>query len=195
MTIRAVIFDLGGVLFTLGEWAYRQEVARRLGLGEQMPEGYDEAMPRLQRGEESEERVWEALSGKRVALSAFDDVWEANFPVNHDMLALAAELRGMGLKTAVISNTQASHVAIMRRMGVLAPFEPVLMSCEVGCRKPEPEIFKLALERMGVPAEQAVFVDDVPDYVAAAESVGIHGVHHRGDAAETRQALLRLVKG
>lgn len=195
MTIRAVIFDLGGVLFTLGEAAYRREVARRLGLGEQMPQGYDEAMPHLQRGEESEEAVWEALSGKRVALDAFDDAWEANFPVNLRMLALAAELREMGVKTAVISNTQASHVAIMRRMGVLAPFEPVLMSCEVGCRKPEPEIFKLALERLGLPAEQAVFVDDVPAYVAAAQREGIHAIQHHGDVEATRRALLELVEG
>lgn len=193
MAIKAVIFDLGGVLFTLGEQAYRREVARRLGLGDALPPAYEELLPAIQRGELAEEEVWERLSGRRMPLNAFDDAWEAHYRVNPAMLALAAELRDRGLKTAVLSNTQASHVAIMRRMGVLAPFDPVLMSCEVGCRKPEPAIFRLALERLGLPADAVAFVDDVPEFVAAARSLGIHGIRHSGDVAATREALLALM--
>ena len=193
MTIKAVIFDLGGVIFSQGEAAYRREVARRLGLGDALPAAYEDAMPQLQRGEAAEEDVWEALSGRRVPLNAFDDAWEAYYRVNPQMLALVAELRERGLRTAVLSNTQASHVAIMRRMGVLAPFDPVLMSCEVGARKPEAAVFKLALERLGLPAAEVAFVDDVPEYIAGARSVGIHAVRHTGDMQATRQALLALL--
>lgn len=192
MGIQAVIFDLGGVIFTLGEAAYRQEVARRLGLGEALPPAYEEQVPALQRGEVGEQEVWEALSGKRVELNAFDDAWALHFPVNAEMLALAAELRERGLRTAILSNTQHSHVAVMRQLGVLEPFGPILMSCEVGCRKPEPAIFQLALERLGLAPEQVAFVDDLPEFVAAAQALGIHGVQHRGDPAATRQALLAL---
>ena len=195
MAIKAVIFDLGGVIFHLGEFGYRREVARRLGLGDALPPAYEEALPAIQRGEMAEEDLWEAMSGRRVSSDAFDDAWEQHFLVNPEMLALAAELRDRGLKTAILSNTQASHVAIMRRMGVLAPFDPVLMSCEVGCRKPEPAIFRLALERLGLPAEQVAFVDDVPEFVAAARSLGIHGIRHTGDVAATRRALLALIGG
>lgn len=195
MAIKAVIFDLGGVIFHLGEFGYRREVARRLGLGDALPPAYEEALPAIQRGEMAEEDLWEAMSGRRVSSDAFDDAWEQHFLVNPEMLALAAELRERGLRTAVLSNTQASHVAIMRRMGVLAPFDPVLMSCEVGRRKPEKEIFELALERLGLPANEVAFVDDVPEYVAAAASVGIHAIRHTGDVAATRRALLALIGG
>ncbi|MBP2018214.1 HAD superfamily hydrolase (TIGR01509 family) [Symbiobacterium terraclitae] len=193
MAIKAVIFDLGGVIFHLGEEGYRREVARRLGLGDSLPPAYEEAMPAIQRGEVAEQDVWEALSGRRVPLDAFDDAWQEHFTVNPEMLALAAELRERGVRTAVLSNTQASHVAIMRRMGVLAPFGPVLMSCEVGRRKPEPEVFQLALEMLGLPADEVAFVDDVPEYVAAARAVGIHAIRHTGDVAATRRALLEMV--
>jgi len=195
VAIKAVIFDLGGVIFHLGEFGYRREVARRLGLGDALPPAYEEALPAIQRGEMAEEDLWEAMSGRRVSSDAFDDAWEQHFLVNPEMLALAAELRERGLRTAVLSNTQASHVAIMRRMGVLAPFDPVLMSCEVGRRKPEKEIFELALERLGLPANEVAFVDDVPEYVAAAASVGIHAIRHTGDVAATRRALLALIGG
>jgi len=195
VAIKAVIFDLGGVIFHLGEFGYRREVARRLGLGDALPPAYEEALPAIQRGEMAEEDLWEAMSGRRVSSDAFDDAWEQHFLVNPEMLALAAELRERGLRTAVLSNTQASHVAIMRRMGVLAPFDPVLMSCEVGRRKPEKEIFELALERLGLPANEVAFVDDVPEYVAAAASVGIHAIRHTGDVVATRRALLALIGG
>jgi len=195
VAIKAVIFDLGGVIFHLGEFGYRREVARRLGLGDALPPAYEEALPAIQRGEMAEEDLWEAMSGRRVSSDAFDDAWEQHFLVTPEMLALAAELRERGLRTAVLSNTQASHVAIMRRMGVLAPFDPVLMSCEVGRRKPEKEIFELALERLGLPANEVAFVDDVPEYVAAAASVGIHAIRHTGDVVATRRALLALIGG
>jgi HAD superfamily hydrolase (TIGR01509 family) len=194
MGIQAVIFDLGGVMFTLGEAAYRRAVAQRLGLGEQLPENYEAHVPALQRGEIEERQVWQAISGRWIEqTTAFDDAWEANFLPDPAMFALAAELRERGLKTAVLSNTQASHVAIMRRNRWFDAFSPVLMSCEVGCRKPEEAIFRLALEQLGLPGSKVAFVDDVVAYVEAARTAGIHGIHHKGDASATRQALLALI--
>jgi putative hydrolase of the HAD superfamily len=193
MGIKAVLFDLGGVLFVLGEAEYRREVARRLGLGDALPAEYDRQMPALQRGELSEQDVWEALSGRRVELSAFDDAWLGYFHPVPAMFELARELREMGLRTAVLSNTQASHVACMRRLGVLEPFGPVVMSCEAGLRKPEPEVFRHVLNLLGLPGSEVLFIDDVPAYVEAARSVGLQAFVHTGDPAATRARILELI--
>jgi putative hydrolase of the HAD superfamily len=58
-------------------------------------------------------------------------------------------------------------------------FDAVVISGEVGLRKPEPEIFVLALERIGLPAGECAFVDDLPHNVAAAARQGLVGIVHR----------------
>ena len=55
-------------------------------------------------------------------------------------------------------------------------FDDVVDSCEVGMRKPDPRIYELALDRLGVGAHEAVFVDDAPGNVRAAVAVGLAGV-------------------
>lgn len=192
MTIKAVLFDLGGVLFTLGEWEYRREVARRLDLGDGLPPEYERRMPELQRGEVAEQDVWEAISGRRPDPSAFDDAWLGHFHPVPAMFELARECRARGLRTAVLSNTQHSHVACIRRLGLLAPFDPVVMSCEAGRRKPEPEAFQYVLDRLRLPAADVVFIDDVPEYVEAARRAGLRAILHTGDAAATQAAVFAL---
>jgi putative hydrolase of the HAD superfamily len=59
-------------------------------------------------------------------------------------------------------------------------FKIFLSSCYVGLRKPDPQIFRLALDVLQTPAESVVFVDDRPGNVEAANSVGIHGIRYQG---------------
>jgi putative hydrolase of the HAD superfamily len=58
-------------------------------------------------------------------------------------------------------------------------FELVVDSAFVGCRKPEPEIYEVTLQRLGVPAGECLFVDDVEDNCAAAGRLGMTPVHFR----------------
>lgn len=193
MAVKAVLFDIGGVLLTLGEDAYRREVARQLGLGDALPDRYEEAIPALQRGELDEVAVWRELSGRTVPTTAFDAAFRDNFPPVPEMLAFAAELRQRRLQTPILSNTQASHVAVMRQMGFLDDFGPVFMSCEIGHRKPERAAFAYVLEQLGLPGEQVAYIDDYPEYVAAAAELGIKGVVHSGDVAATRRKVEALL--
>ncbi len=192
MGIKAIIFDVGGVLLTLGEEAYRQEVTSRLG-PHVLPEHYSSKIPALQRGEETEELLWAKLAGRSVPADAFDSCWLAHFRPIPAMLLLAAELRALGLRTAVLSNTQASHVRLMRSMGVLAGFDPIVMSCEASCRKPEPQAFYHILDRLRLPGEAVAYVDDVPEYVAAAMALGIRAILHSGDVLATRRSIVTLL--
>ena len=67
-------------------------------------------------------------------------------------------------------------------------FEVVVDSAFVGMRKPEPEIYALTLERLGLPAEACVFVDDLEPNVEAAREAGMHGIVYR----DTAQAIAEL---
>lgn len=193
MTVQAVIFDVGGVLLTLGEAEYRDRVAKLLGQPS-MPGRYEESIPSLQRGEMMEEALWAELAGRPVNAEEFDRDWLELFRPVPEMLALAAELRRRGVRTGVLSNTQASHVRLMRRMGFLDGFDPVVLSCETGCRKPEPPVFQTALDRLGLEPAAVAFIDDVAEYVEAARRLGMHGILHQGDVEATRREVLSLVR-
>jgi epoxide hydrolase-like predicted phosphatase len=74
-------------------------------------------------------------------------------------------------------------------------FEVVVDSCKAGVRKPDPRIFHLALDALGVTAERAAFLDDHPANVAVAESLGMHGIVVGADrvaAFDELEALLGL---
>jgi HAD superfamily hydrolase (TIGR01509 family) len=71
-------------------------------------------------------------------------------------------------------------------------FDGVVISGEVGLHKPQPEIFRLGAERIGLPPEQCVFVDDLRENCAGAEAVGMTTVLHRG-ADSTLPELERLL--
>ena len=95
------------------------------------------------------------------------ELWEDSIPV-------VTELRGRGVKAALVSNCSHSTRPIVDRLGLSDVFDAVVLSFEVGSHKPEPEIYREALHRLGdVPPQYAVFVDDQPPYCDGAVAVGI----------------------
>ncbi|GGP87033.1 HAD family hydrolase [Streptosporangium pseudovulgare] len=96
----------------------------------------------------------------------------------YDMLRAA---RAAGLRTCLVSNSWANEYP---RDGWEEFFDEVVISGEVGMRKPEPRIFEHALGRVRLTGEECVFVDDIEANIVAARALGIVGVHHR-EAEET----------
>jgi putative hydrolase of the HAD superfamily len=95
------------------------------------------------------------------------ELWEDAIPV-------VSELRRRGVKTALISNCSHSTRPIVDRLGLNDLFDEVLLSFEVRVHKPEPEIYREALRRLGdIGPERAVFVDDQRPYCDGAAAVGI----------------------
>jgi HAD superfamily hydrolase (TIGR01509 family) len=91
------------------------------------------------------------------------------------MSALVLRARRAGLRTGLLSNSWGNEYP---REGWDEMFDAIVISGEVGMRKPEPEIFGHVLDLLGVSAADTVFVDDLAHNVEAAESLGLVGVHH-----------------
>lgn len=104
------------------------------------------------------------------------------------MWALADEVRSHGIRTGLLSNSWGTAAYPFERLE--RSFDALVLSGEVGLRKPDPRIYELAAQRVGVPAQGCVFVDDLERNVAVARHLGMHGVHHTGDDAATRAAVL-----
>jgi len=89
----------------------------------------------------------------------------------------AMRIRATGVRTALVTNNVAEFGDGWRAMvPVDELFDVVVDSCRAGCRKPDPKIFRMALDELGVAASDAVFLDDFAGNVAAAEAVGIRGI-------------------
>ena len=105
------------------------------------------------------------------------ELWEDSLPV-------VGELRDRGVKTALVSNCSHSTRGIVERLGIDEAFDEVVLSFEVGLRKPDPAIYFEALRRLDVEPARAVFVDDQPDYCDGAAAIGIatYLIDRSGDA-------------
>ncbi|MEE1820966.1 HAD family phosphatase [Streptomyces sp. BE20] len=116
------------------------------------------------------------------------------FPA-YSVIEVARQARAAGIRTAVLSNSLGrepydSYAGFDLRNA----FDVVVLSAEVGLRKPDPAIFSLTLDRLGVPAEETVFVDDSEQNLVAAAELGVtpvHGLDEKVTAARLR-GLLRL---
>ena len=94
----------------------------------------------------------------------------------------------------LISNATSRLKRDLQALGVTDEFDHVLNTSEFGYAKPDPRAFTSALERAGVSADEALFIDDGPHHVEAARSLGIQGHHYTGVGPLRRQLQeLRLL--
>jgi len=208
----AVIFDFGGV-FIDSPFAAVAAAATRHGIDpERLVEvvfgsyeaDTDHPWHRLERGEIT---VLEARD-EILALSTADGGTEidpfvvlaeiSGGDIRHEVVARCRSYRTAGLRTGLLTNNAKEFEEFWRP---LLPFDElfddIVDSSFVGMRKPDPRIYELSLERLGVTASEAVFIDDAPGNVAGARAVGIRSVligHERDDVVAALAELDVLVR-
>ena len=102
------------------------------------------------------------------------------------MLDAVRRSRAAGIRTGLISNSWGEGLAYDPAL-LEELFDDVVISGEVGLHKPQPEIFLLGAERIGVAPGDCVFVDDLRENCAGAEAVGMKAILHRGSAGTLPQ--------
>ncbi|MFC7753117.1 HAD family hydrolase [Tsukamurella soli] len=216
-TVDAVVFDYGGVLtnpmrenvtawvaadgidpasFTeaLRSWLSRRAPAgspiHRLETGELAPADFNRELAARLRSVDGGPVVADDLLGRLFAGTVQDEeTWR-----------IVDDLRTLGVTVGLLSNSWGNAYP---RTRIDALFDTVVISEEVGLRKPEPDIFELTLRRLGTGPDGSVFaqspgrvafVDDAAPNLDGARAVGMRGVLHR-DAATTRAELAELIPG
>ncbi|MGH3343663.1 MAG: HAD family hydrolase [Carbonactinosporaceae bacterium] len=194
--LRVLIVDWGGVLTTLPQdsmvaWAEGHGIdygqfrrVMREWLGQHAgAEAVQNPIFALERGEIEVPHFEEQLAARLHTLDGGPVPAEgllarmfAHFEHAPDMSNVVRRARRAGLRTALLSNSWGNEYP---RDGWDEMFDVVVISGEVGMRKPEPEIFWHTLSALGCRPEEAVFVDDLPHNVRGAAELGIVGVHHR----------------
>lgn len=195
MAIRAVIFDIGGVLEHTPRTGWNASWARQLGL--QQADFEARLAPIFELGSlgridlgEVHRRIAAALDLDDARTDALmHDVWvEYLGTLNEELTRYFAGLRPR-LGTGILSN---SFVGAREREAAAYGFpelcDVVVYSHEEGLAKPDPAFYAIACERLGVPPSETAFLDDVPGHVAAARRLGMTGVVFR----DTAQAIAEL---
>jgi putative hydrolase of the HAD superfamily len=195
MATRAVISDFGGVLTTplLGSFAAFQNETGipTVALGEAMQRiaERDGAHPlfELEKGKITEADfladMTDALEpelGHRPEMHRFREIYFEALDPNEPMIELMRGLRDRGFRMALLTNNVREWEPLWRSMmPVDEIFELVVDSAYVGMRKPEPEIYELAVERLGdgIAPRDCLFIDDVEVNVEAARALGMSAVH------------------
>jgi putative hydrolase of the HAD superfamily len=89
--------------------------------------------------------------------------------VHEDVIPAVQALQRAGIRTAILSNWDERLRHLLQRLGLTPYFDPIIVSCEVGCAKPDPEIFRFAANALNLPLQQILHVGDDPvfDFEAA----------------------------
>jgi putative hydrolase of the HAD superfamily len=184
--VKGLLVDFGGVLTTNVFESFRAFCVRE-GLDpdtvkrhfRERGEALD-LLRQLERGELTEEE-FSPRFGAVIGVEDTDDLVNrlfAGMGPDEPMIEAVKKAKRSGIKTGLISNSWGD--GRYDRDSFEEMFDGVVISGEVGMHKPEPDIFLLGAERIGLPAEECVFVDDLRENCAGAEAVGMTAILHRG---------------
>lgn len=213
--LHAVLFDRDDTLSLNDEGVYRQAalwVAAHFGLdpreaAEHMRAQWDAVVHswRDLRTLQDEEDFWRAYAAQlaeRLGLAREDGLaLLREWPYERFMVpapgarALLQALRERGLRIGVLSNTLPNVAVTLQAIGLADLVDVALSSCALGVHKPDPGAFRLAAERLGVPPQAVLFVDDRLENVEAARAVGMRAllIDHAGQLPEAIHTLAAVL--
>ena len=165
--------------------AGRMQLAARVGLDwELMRNLWEQTLPERTLGAngslEADIAALLALAGRHVqpdelrALAHLEETtWRQGVELYPDSLPTLRELRQRGVRTAIVSNCSYEAGAVVHELGLPEEVDLLVLSCLEGLAKSDPAIFELTLQRLDVPAQDALFVDDRIENVDAARRLGL----------------------
>ncbi|MCJ7623660.1 MAG: HAD family phosphatase [Anaerolineaceae bacterium] len=197
--IRAVIWDMGGVILRTEDQGPRIELAKRMGipLDELYSNVFNTKSAKLAEiGKISEKEHWSNIQGhfgfSDVELAAFQDSFWSGDAVDAILVEFIHSLRPV-YETCLLSNAWSGVRKIVdQRFHLLDLFDFSVFSAEIGIAKPDPDIYLYALEKIGVTAAETIFIDDFMQNVDAAKELGIYAILFRNRDQVLRELHLLL---
>lgn len=197
--IQAVIFDMGGVLLRSEDYGPREALAKEYGLTRRELEDivFDSESAKIATigkidTREHWQSVFNLLKVPAEKQKAFEDAFWHGDQLDQSLVQFLRSLRPQ-YKTALLSNAWSeARDKLTIQYPCIDVFDIAVFSFEVGMAKPDPEIYHLVLERIGVKPEAAIFLDDFLINIQSASEVGIHAIHFHS-AAQAMEEIRKLL--
>lgn len=179
--IKAVIFDVGGVLINkspvLGE--ILEEFNLKKG---EIYDYYVKTLRRHEKGEIDENKFWVLfktrfkISRPTPRPSPLIRRYQKEVKLSKEVLSTAIRLKEKGYNIAVLSNIIPTHARYLNKLGLFETFDVLVFSYECNLLKPNPDIYDLTLDKLGVKAEETVIIDDRADNLDIPNKLGFHTI-------------------
>ena len=182
--IKAILIDIGGVLWHPKETPLSDSWAARCGLS---AEAFDQIVYHSEWGSQalvgniSGSEMWENI-GKQLGLSLVErsecekEYWAGIWDI--EFLDYCRTLKSR-YKLGIVSDAESNAREMVKTWINETLFDVIVFSSEIGVCKPHPHIFRNALERLGIAAAATVFIDDQENNVNGAKALGIHVIHYK----------------
>ena len=177
--IKAVIFDWGGVIAPNpnGGWLHVLATILDMTIDEILPHWRAAGYEDLSKGTINETKFWSQLErslGKPLP-DEKERIWTNGTALHPwpQVLSLVDWLRKKGIISVVLSNVVRPVSTILRREGLYNEFDIVVLSDEVGLVKPDAAIYRLALDKLGLRADECIYIDDLPKNLTPAAALGM----------------------
>jgi putative hydrolase of the HAD superfamily len=182
--IKTIIFDIGGVVTHTDFKAIYSGFARRIGIAPEVVIEYHKThLAELLLGTITPERFWQDMrdAGGNPTLD-FEKIWIdeglKHREINNGLLALIEKLR-KHYSVGTLTNLTPSRMLIDEKFDIYSHFDYAVLSCVEHLKKPDPAFYRIALARADAQPDEAIFIDDREEPVAAAEQMGIKGILYR----------------
>ena len=109
-------------------------------------------------------------------LATFEDLRCLATTENLAVIDIARQLKALGYRVAIFSNVSPLRAAYVRRKGFYNHFDPVVLSCDIGAKKPTPEAFTALFDQLKEPPNSCLLIDDKARTIEAAQQLGMDGL-------------------
>lgn len=181
-SIRVVVFDFGGVIAQANTTQMSAFLMDSFGINkDELSTALSNMQDFISKGG-SEKEYWEqyALSKRVVLPNNWLDQWaviiKESITEIPETIVVVKILQSQGYQTAMLSDVTQYQAEIIRKMGYYDLFNPVLLSYEIGVKKPNPEAFEILLKTLQEQASSVLFIDDRIENVKAAKNLGIDSI-------------------
>lgn len=178
---QAIVFDFGGVM--TGE-PNRETVIEFLCASFQMTPSEIEKIKLEQavKSGKTDEKYWIYFANEKgITLpnnwsKQFKSVMKDAIGINPEMYLLVDELRERQIPVALLSNIDEGLAKLIRELGLYEPFNPCLLSCEIGEEKPNTRAYEILMDQLHLPSTEIVFIDDREENIEAAKKLGLDAI-------------------
>lgn len=182
-TNKLIVFDFGGVIGATDKAAVAQAVSILLNLPVEELERMSQELTAAKETGRSRSQIWAEF--ERRTGTILPDNWDEYFEIikmiairpNVRMIHLVTKLKAQGWRVAMLSNVSEQRAQYIRKLGIYRYFDPVVLSCEIDVKKPDPKAFQIFLSQAKTSPQECVYVDNNEKNLEVASTFGFDTIH------------------